>query len=32
MNTYLYISINGNGDDTETNHSPSDQTIKIEVG
>ena len=32
MNTYLYISINGNGDDTETNHSPSDQTIKDRSG
>ncbi len=24
MSSYLFISINGNGDDTEENHSPSD--------
>lgn len=28
MSSYLFISINGNGDDTETNHSPSDQTLQ----
>lgn len=32
MSSYLFISINGNGDDTETNHSPSDQTLQNRSG
>lgn len=32
MSNYLFISINGNGDDTETNHSPSDQTLQNRSG
>ena len=27
MDNYLYISVNGNGDDTEQGHSPSDATL-----
>lgn len=29
---YLYISVNGNGDDTETGHKPSDDEIKAHSG
>lgn len=29
---YLYISINGNGDDTESGHKPSDDDIKAHAG
>ena len=29
---YLYISVNGNGDDTETGHKPSDDDIKAHSG
>ena len=32
MNSYLFISINGNNDDSEANHSPSDQTIQNRSG
>lgn len=32
MSSYLFISINGNGDDSETNHSPSDQTLQNRSG
>ena len=32
MSSYLFISINGNGDDTEENHSPSDQTLQNRSG
>ena len=32
MSSYLFISINGNGDDTEENHSPSDQTLQSRSG
>ena len=32
MSSYLFISINGNGDDTETNHSPSDQILQNRSG
>lgn len=29
FNDYLYISVNGNGDDSAENHSPSDSTVGI---
>lgn len=32
MSSYLFISINGNQDDTEANHSPSDQTLQNRSG
>lgn len=32
MSSYLFISINGNQDDTEANHSPSDTTIQNRSG
>lgn len=32
MSSYLFISINGNGDDSEENHSPSDQTLQNKSG
>lgn len=32
MDSYLFISINGNEDDSEENHSPSDQTIQDRSG
>lgn len=32
MSSYLFISINGNGDDSETNHFPSDQTLQNRSG
>lgn len=32
MSSYLFISINGNGDDSEANHSPSDLTLQNRSG
>ena len=32
MRSYLFISINGNGDDSEANHSPSDLTLQNRSG
>lgn len=32
MSSYLFISINGNGDDSEEKHSPTDQTIQDRSG
>ncbi len=32
MSNYLFISINGNGDDSEANHSPSDSTLQNRSG